>query len=201
MTTNNNGSNGNGGKGGRSREELLGRMEQTAGTTRRTPKVQIGRTQNKGNAARRSAPTNGKFTADQLLHFDIYGEDHPEVLQGKQKADDYLVQQLKREINTAGISRKDLYAFIGDGEGMLFKNANQAYNLEYGLRGRATITMECARRWLTIIGKEVITVFQTADDGWFDSLLALREAVLRGETDPSVLRELAEKSVGDDNSY
>ena len=159
-----------------SRDDLLARMERAGTQTRRQPRVQIHRTQN-SKPRTRSASQAGedKRTVDQPLLFDIYGPSHPDVLADKRQTDDALVQQLKAEINASGITRRDLYAFIGPEEkGGLFKNENQAYNLEYGLRCRPTITLECVGRWLAVLGKELVTVFQTTEGGWFERMLELQ---------------------------
>jgi hypothetical protein len=138
-----------------SREELLSRMEASSGTRR--PRVLI----NQHNATRRrNVFSDEKHTVDQVLHFEIYNAEHPDVISGKRKPDEPLVVRLKDEINTIGLTRRDLYSFIGAGDGTLFENENQAYNLEYGLRKRATISLECAERWLTIIGKELVIEFR-----------------------------------------
>ena len=131
------------------REELLKRMEESNGS--RKPLVSI----NQRSTRRRTVSSSDKYTIDQSLQFEIYDAEHPLVISGKRKPDDILVCRLKAEINSMNITRRDLYSFIGNVEGALFENENQAYNLEYGLRMRATISMECAERWLTIIGKRM----------------------------------------------
>ena len=159
-----------------SREDLLARMERAGSQPRRQPRVQIHRSQNVQPRARSTAQAGeDKRTVDQPLQFEIYTASHPDVLADKRQVDDALVQQLKAEINASGISRRDLYAFIGpEDRGGLFKNENQAYNLEYGLRGRPTITLECVGRWLAVLGKELVTVFQASDGGWFERMLELQ---------------------------
>ena len=138
------------------RQERLARMEQSS-NARRVPRVTLG--QKDANAKR--VPFKGeKHTADQMIHFEAYTSSHPDVISGKRKPDDKFVLLIKNEVNNANLSRRDLYAFIGTGEGALFENENQAYNLEYGLRKRSTISLECAERWLAIIGKEMVITFQ-----------------------------------------
>jgi hypothetical protein len=178
---------------------LFDRMELAASKPRR-PKVQINRSQG-GSRARGAAGGEDKWTVDQPMQFEIFGEDHPEVLADKRKADDVLVQQLKREVNSAGICRRNLYDFIGsEDEGGLFENENQAYNLEYGLRQRPTITMECVRRWLTILDRQIVTVIQRDEGGWLTSLLQLREAVLEAKPSEELVA-LAEAGDPGDNGY
>ena len=142
--------------------ELLDRVEQ-AGAARRQlrPKVQLHRSTTTASRSGRRAPVGGeKHTVDQVMFFEQYSADHPAVRAGQRTADDLMVLLLKGEINAAGICRRDLYSFIGNGPGMLFENKNQAYNLEYGLRERAMISTECIQRWLSIIGKELVVTFQ-----------------------------------------
>jgi hypothetical protein len=146
-----------------SREDKLGRMAESSGT-RRAPKVQIHRSTSGPRQGRRTSPDDDKHTADQVLVFEIFDGLHADVRSAERKPDEELVVLLKKEINQSGMTRRDLYAFIGDGPGMLFDSENQAYNLEYGLRKRPTITMECARRWLAIIGKKMVVSFEPADD-------------------------------------
>ena len=198
-----------------SRDDLLARMEQAGSQPRRQPRVQIHRTQNVQPRAR-GAARNGddKRTVDQPLQFEIYTANHPDVLADKRQVDDALVQQLKAEINASGISRRDLYAFIGpEDRGGLFKNENQAYNLEYGLRGRPTITMECVGRWLAVLGKKLVTVFQTNEGGWFDRMLELQHEMKQivrlqragqldaGNVDWGSIGRLVDESEPDPNSF
>ncbi len=145
------------------REALLARMEESNGTKRaRTPKVKLNRSA-QGNTSRgpgRAAQgADDKRTVDQVMVFEVIGPDHPDVITGVREPDDMLVALLKDEINLVGLSRRDLYAFVGEGEGMLFENENQAYNLEYGLRKRATISLDCADRWLAVVGKRLSISF------------------------------------------
>lgn len=144
------------------RAALLDRVEQSNGAGRRQskPKVQIHRSTEGSRGGRRLSADGDKHTVDQVMQFEIYTPDHPDVRAGKRAPDDMLVVLLKGEINSAGICRRDLYAFVGTGPSMLFENENQAYNLEYGLRGRSTISLECAKRWLTVLGKELIIEFR-----------------------------------------
>ena len=138
-----------------SREELLSRMEASSGTRR--PRVLINQ---QNSSRRRTAFSDEKHTVDQVLHFEVYNAEHADVIAGRRKPDEPLVVRLKNEINEIALTRRDLYSFIGTGEGTLFENENQAYNLEYGLRKRATISLECAERWLTILGKELVIDFR-----------------------------------------
>ena len=145
----------------RSREAMLARMETSSGA-RREPKVRLG-ISNGGTprGSRRAQPgADDKRTVDQVMQFEVVGTDHPEEVSGERAPDDMLVAMLKQEINAVGLTRRDLYAFVGEGEGMLFENENQAYNLEYGLRKRATISLDCASRWLAIVGKQLIIEFR-----------------------------------------
>jgi hypothetical protein len=147
------------------RQQLLERMERTSGA-RREPKVRLG-VSNGGartSTRRHHQRDDDKRTVDQVMQFEIVGTDHPEVLSGQRPPDDVLVTMLKQEINSVGLSRRDLYAFVGEGEGMLFENENQAYNLEYGLRKRPTISLDCASRWLAVIGKEMQIAFVPIDE-------------------------------------
>ena len=106
-----------------------------------------------------------EHSVDDVMHFEIFDAVHDEVRAGSRRTDDQLVACLKDEINSAQITRRDLYAFIGDAEsGGLFENANQAYNLEYGLRSRATISLDCAARWLAVLGKELIFEFRPIEE-------------------------------------
>ena len=148
------------------RAALLDRVEQSNGSGRRQPKpkVQIHRSTDGSRGGRRLSADGDKYTVDQVMHFEIYTPDHPDVRAGKQSPDDMLVVLLKGEINAAGICRRDLYAFVGTGPGMLFENKNQAYNLEYGMRGRSRISPECAKRWLTVLGKELIIEFRPVSE-------------------------------------
>lgn len=143
-----------------SREELLNRIEQASGSGRRQPKVQIHRSTGGSRGGRRMTAEDDKHTVDQVMRFEIYTRDHPEVRAGRQAQDDMLVALLKREINSAAICRRDLYTYIGNGPGALFDGENQAYNLEYGLRKRSTISLECAKRWLAVLGKELVIEFR-----------------------------------------
>ena len=149
-----------------SREVTLARMEEASGTRRvRAPKVEINRSAKGASKGARRAPAGGddKKTVDQVMYFEPVGPDHPEVLSGSRDPDDMLVALLKEEINSVGLTRRDLYAFVGTGEGMLFENENQAYNLEYGLRKRATISLDCANRWLAVVGKQLSITFVAAE--------------------------------------
>ena len=150
-----------------SRESMLNRMEQAADARRtRTPKVEINRSA-KGAAKgsrRATAAADEKKTVDQVMYFEPVGADHPDVISGARDPDDMLVSMLKQEINSVGLSRRDLYAFVGTGEGMLFENENQAYNLEYGLRKRPTISLDCAARWLAVIGKRLVIGFEPGEE-------------------------------------
>ena len=143
-------------------DALLNLVEQSNGRDRKlkVAKVQLHRSTGGTRGGRRTSCDGDKHTVDQVMQFEIYGADHPDVRSGKQAPDDMLVALLKEEINSAGICRRDLYAFVGTGPGMLFENENQAYNLEYGLRGRSTISLECAKRWLTVLGKELVIEFR-----------------------------------------
>jgi len=137
------------------RDKEFARMEE------RFPKVDINRSKNKTKTRRpRSHNLIDKHTADQMMSFEIYGIDHPNVRSGKRSPDGELVTMLKNEINTSNISRRDLYSFIGNGPNALFDSENQVYNLEYGLRQRATITLDCTRRWLALLGKELVIEFR-----------------------------------------
>lgn len=150
-------------------EKTLARMESSS----RKPRVRLGATGGRSTVRPKPRRTSSgsQQRSDQVLEFEIYGEDHPNVISGDRKPDDMLVAQIKREINASGITRADLYSFVGDGEGCLFKNENQAYNLEYGLRQRPSISLECARRWLAIFGKDMVIVFQNKENGWFDNMV------------------------------
>ena len=160
-----------------SREALLARMEQAGGAGRRKPLVQINRSAGTPGRARAARVAGDeKRTVDASLYFEIFGLDHPQVIADKRKPDDEIVRQLKTEINAAGINRRHLYQFIGPAErGGLFENENQAYNLEYGLRQRPTITMECLDRWLQVLGKRKVVVFENIESGWFGKLLELQK--------------------------
>jgi hypothetical protein len=150
----------------------LGKMEQM-GTRTRSPKAIINRSKKAARAVPRRTADDEKHTVDAVLQFEIYDETHPDVLAGRRpRPDDPLVIQIKGEINKAGITRRDLYAFINSAEDALFENANQAYNLEYGLRKRPTISLSCAARWLAVLGKEIVISFQNAGGaGWYDTLM------------------------------
>ena len=180
------------------RAALLDRVEQSNGSGRRQPKpkVQIHRSTGGSRGGRRLSADGDKHTVDQVMQFEIYTPDHPDVRAGKRAPDDMLVVLLKGEINSAGICRRDLYAFVGTGPSMLFENENQAYNLEYGLRKRATITMDSVHKWMSIIGKEFMMITQTVDAGWFNAVLDIRDRLLSDEgVTVEELRELAERSV------
>lgn len=155
----------NGNKTG-SREAMLSKMEKASGV-RREPKVRLGISASapRGASGRRHRPSaDDKRTVDQVMHFEIVGTDHPDVVSGSRLPDDFLVVMLKQEINAVGLSRRDLYAFVGEGEGALFENENQAYNLEYGLRKRPTISLDCAARWLAVVGKRLSIEFLPIED-------------------------------------
>lgn len=140
------------------REELLNRAEQANSTAQGT-RVRIHRSE--GERRRRPRLSDSeKRTVDQMMVFEIYSPSHPDVLSGKRAPDDMLVTMLKEEIARVGISRRDLYSYIGNEPGCLFENENQAYNLEYGLRQRSTISLECAKRWLTVLGRELVIEFR-----------------------------------------
>ena len=161
------------------RRQRLQRMEQsTSQRKKRRRGVQLGVSAKAGRTASpRKSTEETKYTLDQVFVFEVYRENHPDVLTGERAADSELVRQLKEEINASGIARRDLYAFIGTGPDALFENENQAYNLEYGLRKRATISLSSARRWLTVLGKEMHIVFQDRSDGWLISLMSLQGTV------------------------
>lgn len=162
------------------RRQRLQRMveQSTSQRKKRRRGVQLGVSAKAGRTASpRKSTEETKYTLDQAFVFEVYRENHPDVLTGERSADSELVRQLKEEINASGIARRDLYAFIGTGPDALFENENQAYNLEYGLRKRATITLSSARRWLTVLGKEIHIVFQDRSDGWLISLMSLQNAV------------------------
>ena len=101
-----------------------------------------------------------------------------------------MVVRLKVAMNASGFARRDLYTFIGAGQGALFVNKNQVYNLEYGLRERSTITLDCAVKWLAILGLELELVFQPLGSDALGQLVALRNAVAAGPEGP--LRSMAE---------
>jgi hypothetical protein len=105
-----------------------------------------------------------KHMVNQVMFFKIYRNDHQLVKNQKRLADDPLVIKLKEEINAMKIARKDLYSYIGEGSDSLFKNENQVYNLEYGLRKRSTISLDSARKWLVILGKEMVIEFVDIDE-------------------------------------
>ena len=148
-----------------SREALLSKMERASGV-KKEPKVRLGISSgsSRGQARRHHQSPDDKRTVDQVMQFEIVGTDHPEVVNGSRPPDDFLVVMLKQEINEVGLSRRDLYAFVGEGEGMLFENENQAYNLEYGLRKRPTISLDCAARWLAVVGKRLSIEFLPLED-------------------------------------
>ena len=173
--------------------EVFDRMKQ-----RRQEKVKINRSKRATPTRRHLQHNEDKHTADQIIQFEHVGLDHPEVLRGERAPDDAIVTLLKQEINDAGISRRDLYGFIGEGEGKLFVNENQAYNLEYGLRKRATITMDSVHKWMSIIGKEFMMITQTVDNGWFNAVMEIRDRLLSDEpVTVEELRELAERTAED----
>jgi hypothetical protein len=143
-------------------------------------KVTIRRS-DQGKGARRMPPEHEKQGIDDPLVYEPIGPDHHSVISGRrQRPDDFLVAQIKKKITASGLTRRDLYAFVGSGPESLFKDNNAAYNLEYGLRDRPTITMECARRWMSVMGSRMGVFFQSAEGGWHDALLELRDAVLEG---------------------
>ena len=149
-----------------SREALFSKMERSSGV-KREPKVRLGVSSGgpRAGATRRHHQTaDDKKTVDQVMQFEVVGTDHPEVVSGDRPPDDVLVVMLKEQINTVGLTRRDLYAFVGEGEGMLFENENQAYNLEYGLRKRPTISLDCAARWLAVIGKRLVIGFEPVEE-------------------------------------
>jgi hypothetical protein len=148
------------------REALFSKMERSSGT-KREPKVRLGVSSGgtrTGGARRHHQSLDDKKTVDQVMQFEVVGTDHPDVVSGSRPPDDVLVVMLKNEINTVGLTRRDLYAFVGEGEGMLFENENQAYNLEYGLRKRPTISLDCAARWLAVVGKRLVIDFQPIEE-------------------------------------
>jgi hypothetical protein len=185
------------------RAAKLREMEEAAALRRASGRIVIGRSRPHPPAGppRRAMPEE-KQGADQPIAYEIYGRDHPDVISGSRKsptgstlgADDPFVIQLKVRINAAGITRREICTtFVGFGPNHLFENDNQAYNLEYGLRWRPTITLSCARRWLAILGDQLGTLIQpTGGSGWHDNLLRLRDEVA-SSTLPEMeeLRELA----------
>ena len=149
-----------------SREALFSKMERSSGT-KREPKVRLGISSGgarSGGTRRHHQALDDKKTVDQVMQFEVVGTDHPDVVSGARPPDDVLVAMLKNEINSVGLTRRDLHAFVGDGEGMLFENENQAYNLEYGLRKRPTISLDCAARWLAVVGKQLVIDFALLED-------------------------------------
>jgi hypothetical protein len=164
------------------REDRLGAMESTAAARRAgAPLVRINRSQQQRRPTSRASRDAEKWRVDDIYAFDIRAADHLEVISGKFQADDFLVRQLKQRVNLAQICRQDLYAFIGAGPEALFTGRNAAYNLEYGLRYRPTITLECARRWLAVLGETLGVYFQSAENGWHDKLVQIRDLLLQPE--------------------
>jgi hypothetical protein len=188
------------------RAARLTRMEQQAAASRRGGlRIQLNRSQQPGRSARRSMPPHEeKQRADDPLVYVVYGPSHPDVISGRRAdgPDDPLVAQLKRRINSSGITRKEICAaFVGGSPGCLFENANQVYNLVYGLRSRPTITLECARRWLAVFGEQLGTFFQAADgNGWHDQLVRLRGAVAGGGLPERDMRLLVDGSAPPDDN-
>jgi hypothetical protein len=135
----------------------------------------------RGKPPRRMPPESEKKKVDDQLVYEPMGPGHPHVISGKrQRPDDFLVRQIKKKISGAGMTRRDLYSFVGDGPGALFRDNNAAWNLEYGLRDRPTITIESMRRWMIVMNSRMGVFFQAAEGGWFDALIELRDAVLEG---------------------
>ena len=147
------------------KNDKLNRIEEAARNIRdnRNPRVQLRRFASTNRQPRSSSvQSEEKRSADQVMYFEIITADHESVRNGSRQPDDLLVQLLKTAVNEAEITRRYLYQFVGEGEGMLFQNVNQVYNLDYGLRHRSMITIECAQRWLTMIGKELVINFVDA---------------------------------------
>jgi len=124
----------------------------TAARARKSP-LRIHRQERQGG--RRPMPEDKVGLEDPFV-YEIVGPDHPLVVSGQRLADDEMVILIKQAINAAGVTRRDMQEYVGSDEGALFENKNQAYNLEYGLRERGTITYECAYRWSIILNKRLV---------------------------------------------
>ena len=91
---------------------------------------------------------------DDPFNYIVYYEDHPLVEKGEVKRDDDLVVLVKEMVNTSRITRSYLIKnFVGKGN--LLSDKGVAYNLEYGLRNRKSITWDTAQIWARICGKKI----------------------------------------------
>ncbi len=181
-----------------SSDTVLSRIEDAArGRQQAAPRaIQIRRSERDGRRRGGGGPKPKRGIDDPFV-YTIYTETHPDVISGRRAAgaDDEMVRQLKARINASEITRRYLYQFVGEGPGFLFRDNNSAYNLEYGLGERPTITLQCLRRWLAVFGEQVVVCFQNVENGWHDNLLALRDEVLRADRlspVPPDVRALAE---------
>jgi hypothetical protein len=175
------------------REALLDAIAARGAQVKSQAKVRIQRTARgeRGVPVRQEqAAKAGKVMADTPFNFEIRGPNHPDVLAGKYQVDDRLVVRLKELLNASGLCRRDLFLFVGDGPNALFADRNAAYNLDYGLRYRGTITFDCADRWLHVLGLELQLVYQPLDSNAHNYLLELRQAILDGE-DLLMLQDMA----------
>jgi hypothetical protein len=103
-----------------------------------------------------------KRTSDQELFYEIFDSSHDDVISGSKTPDNRLVQLIKNEINESHITREDLHQFIG--EDGYFKDKNQVYNLDYGLKTRSSISFDCAEKWLALLGKELVLEVKNIND-------------------------------------
>jgi len=181
------------------RSALLDAMSARGGKKKQVAKVQILRSERSARTTPSPLRRQEKYLADELLNYELRDETHPDVVSGVRKQDDPLVLLLKDKLNTSGLTRRDLYQFIGDGPGSLFENKNQVYNLEYGLRERPTITTSCAQRWLATMGLELDIVFQPIGSNLMQRLLDLRQVVLEGKS-PEELQAMARSIPVEDGS-
>jgi hypothetical protein len=105
--------------------------------------------------AARGARNN--VSADSILQYQIYDENHPLVQSGECRPDNALTVAVKQLVNSKKITRTQIEKHVG--EGKLFSDSNEAYNLEYGLRLKNRNTnFEYAQKWAIICGLPKITI-------------------------------------------
>jgi hypothetical protein len=141
-----------------------------------------------------STRITGESNRTSPIFLDIYTADHEDVLSGDKGIDDQLVVSIKTDLNNSGLSREDI-AIIAAGLDEPIDESS-LYNMWYGLRTRSTMTVGSALKWMQILGRELIIITQNMENGWFDKLLELREAVERSAPKEE-LRELAKESNAD----
>lgn len=107
------------------------------------------------------ASSSPKISADAPLCYPIVTASHPDVVQDLRDPDDRMVVLIKNAINESEITRRQMEsAVLPDGTVM---TPTVAYNCEYGLRKRGTITLAGADRWAGLLGKRIVVTLEDID--------------------------------------